>query len=73
MNTVEVTIRGGFPLLVSYQAQLAEPDVGIMSSYAEVDEILTIKGQSADFLNITDDEFGEISEACGIDMEAYDE
>jgi hypothetical protein len=66
----ETTIRGGFPLIVTYNACPAERDVGIMSAYAEVDEILTPAGKSADFLKITDNEMREIEEACDEDMNA---
>ncbi len=66
----ETTIRGGFPLRVRFRMCPAEPDVGIMSAYAEIDEILTPAGKSAEFLNFTDKELDEIAEAC--DAYAFD-
>lgn len=69
----EVFIRGGFPLRVKYNACPAELDVGIMRAYAEVDEILTLKGKSAEFLRFTDAEMREIEEACDVDMDSCDD
>jgi len=66
----DTTIRGGFPLTITYNACGAERDVGIMDDYAEVDEILTPAGKSADFLKITESEMREIEEACNVDMDS---
>lgn len=60
MNELEVTIRGGFPLIVKYRIYPAEPDVGIFGNQIEIDEILTVRGQPADFLKITEKEEEEI-------------
>ncbi len=70
MRETETTIRGGFPLRVIYKMNPAERDVGIMSAYAEVYEILTPAGKSAEFLNFTQAELEEIEQAC--DNDAYD-
>lgn len=60
----EVRVKGGFPLLVSARVCPAEPDVGIMAPYAEIDEITTLRGTSAVWFTdkLTADEWAEIEE-----------
>jgi hypothetical protein len=60
----EVRVKGGFPLLVSARVCPAEPDVGIMAPYAEIDEITTLTGRSAAWFTdkLTADDWAEIEE-----------
>lgn len=62
MREAEVTIRGGFPLIVKFQVHPSEPDVGIFGPQIEIWEILTPRRQSAEFLNITEAEEDSIVE-----------
>ena len=45
MASVEVSVLGGLMIEVEYEVFPAEPDVGIMSSYAEPGEIIAIAGR----------------------------
>jgi hypothetical protein len=56
----EVTIRGGFPLIVKFQVHPSEPDVGLFGPQIEIWEILTPRRQSAEFLNLTEAEEDDI-------------
>jgi hypothetical protein len=69
----EITIRGGFPLRVSYRICPAEPDVGIMGPYVEIDAIRTTRGQSAEFLKFTDADIVEIEEQCDFEPTCPDD
>ena len=62
---IQTTIRRGFPVVVKFYSCPAEPDVGIQYPYVEIDEVLTMKGKSADFLKLTDAELSEIEEKVG--------
>lgn len=45
MASVEVSVLGGLLIEVEYEVYPAEPDVGIMSSYAEPGSIVAIAGR----------------------------
>jgi len=55
-DTVDITVRGGFPLVATIEWFPAERDVGIMSDYYEIADVRTLKGKCADFLKLTDEE-----------------
>lgn len=55
-DTIEITVRGGFPLVATLEWCPREPDVGIMSDYYEVADVCTERGRQVDFLKLTDEE-----------------
>lgn len=59
---VEVTAKGGFPLLVTGTVAPADRDVGLMTSYFDDFEIRTLKGGGIAFLNLSEDEYERIEE-----------
>ena len=58
---VEATVRRGFPVLVRAKICPPERDVGIMSSYVDDIEVLTMAGKSADFLKLKDSELDDLA------------
>ncbi len=50
------TVRNGFPVRVAGTVCPAEPDVGLMSAYVQDSEVMTMRGQSVEWLKLTDDE-----------------
>jgi hypothetical protein len=63
----EVTVRGGFPLLVWMDVRGAEPDVGYSDELVEDAEITTINFGSVSFLKLT------IDEECKAINDAFDQ
>ena len=55
--------------MVSYRACKAEPDVGLMEDYAEVEEVMTLRGRPCRWLNLTDADWESIDEAVHEDMD----
>jgi hypothetical protein len=51
MVKFESTVAGGFPVEVTANIHKAEPDVGIMTDYAEIDAIDTLDGKPASFID----------------------
>ncbi len=50
LHTLELTVLGGFPVLVEAYTAPAEPDVGIDYDYMDELVVLTTKGKPADFI-----------------------
>jgi len=50
MNVVSVRVCGGFPVLVHFTVQPAEPDVGINRAYGEIQAITTPTGRNCQWL-----------------------
>ena len=51
--TVEVSVKGGFPVIVKGVIGGAEPDVGHYGAGIDDYEVFTLKGKSASFLRLT--------------------
>lgn len=59
---VEVTVRGGFPIVVRGEVCPPESENGIRSSYLDYLDYSTLKGGSVDWLKLTREEEEEIEE-----------
>lgn len=59
----ELTVRNGFPVVVEFNVQGAERDVGLMESYVEDYEIKTRSGSGVSWLKLTDKEISKLIES----------
>ena len=67
----EATVCGGFPIIIHFSACKAEPDVGYMNDYCELDYITTPKGAPCPWLEkkFTASDDAAIVEAMNENME----
>lgn len=61
-DIANVTVKGGFPVMVTYQVCPAEPDVGIDRSYLTIYDVMTSKGKPAPWLKLTMKDFDDIEQ-----------
>lgn len=63
----EDTVKGGLPVLVIASVYRAEPDVGIMHEYAEIEDICWPTGKSVTqkvYDSISEDDMERLAEAA---------
>lgn len=53
-NSLDTTVKGGFPVTIWYNIGGAEPDVGIMSDYIDDWCLTTQDGANCDWLKLTE-------------------
>lgn len=53
-NSLDTTVKGGFPVTIWYNIGGAEPDVGIMSDYIDDWCLTTQDGVNCDWLKLTE-------------------
>ena len=53
-NSLDTTVKGGFPVTIWYNIGGAEPDVGIMSDYIDEWELTTPDGCNCEWLKLSE-------------------
>lgn len=53
-NSLDTTVKNGFPVTIWYNIGSAEPDVGIMSDYVDDWELTTLDGRSCEWLKLSE-------------------
>lgn len=74
-QTIEATVLGGFPVLVTFYDCPAEPDVGFPSPYAELEGITLTTGKPAPFIEkqMGKGDWDSLQEAADLYLEGSDE
>ena len=79
-NSLDTTVKGGFPVTIWYNVGGAEPDVGIMSDYVDEWELTTLVGCNCEWLKLSEkdeqkllDEVHEAMDNRGSDDYDYDD